>query len=72
VIFFQLNLRVHQNKFFKKGGIQEKQGKWRTTDSIFWKWANGETGDELVDANMRELNTTAWMSNRGRQNVASY
>ncbi len=70
--FFQLNLRVHQNKFFKKGGIQEKQGKWRTTDSIFWKWANGETGDELVDANMRELNTTAWMSNRGRQNVASY
>lgn len=26
----------------------------------------------LVDANMRELAATGWMSNRGRQNVASY
>lgn len=26
----------------------------------------------LVDANMRELSATGFMSNRGRQNVASY
>jgi hypothetical protein len=26
----------------------------------------------LVDANMRELSMTGFMSNRGRQNVASY
>jgi deoxyribodipyrimidine photo-lyase len=32
----------------------------------------GHTGDDLVDANMQELNATGWMSNRGRQNVASY
>jgi deoxyribodipyrimidine photo-lyase len=25
-----------------------------------------------VDANMRELNETGWMSNRGRQNAASF
>jgi deoxyribodipyrimidine photo-lyase len=36
------------------------------------KWSTGNTGDELVDANMRELLATGWMSNRGRQNVASY
>merc|ERR1719155_353330 len=36
------------------------------------KWKAGQTGDELVDANMRELSATGFMSNRGRQNVASY
>merc|ERR1712014_47386 len=35
-------------------------------------WKNGCTGDSLVDANMRELSATGFMSNRGRQNVASY
>lgn len=32
----------------------------------------GRTGYPLVDACMRELNTTGFMSNRGRQNVASF
>ena len=32
----------------------------------------GRTGHPLVDANMRELALTGWMSNRGRQNVASF
>lgn len=35
-------------------------------------WSSGTTGDQLVDANMQELLLTGWMSNRGRQNVASY
>ena len=30
------------------------------------------TGVPFVDANMRELRLTGWMSNRGRQNVASF
>ena len=38
----------------------------------FNKWRNGETGQEFIDANMVELNSTGFMSNRGRQNVASY
>jgi deoxyribodipyrimidine photo-lyase len=38
----------------------------------FVNWAAGTTGDAFVDANMRELNQTGWMSNRGRQNVASF
>ncbi|KAG7162617.1 Cryptochrome DASH-like 2 [Homarus americanus] len=33
---------------------------------------NGQTGVPFVDANMRELKETGWMSNRGRQNVASF
>merc|ERR1712013_504194 len=34
--------------------------------------ADGRTGVPFVDANMRELKLTGWMSNRGRQNVASF
>jgi deoxyribodipyrimidine photo-lyase len=32
----------------------------------------GKTGQPFIDANMRELAATGFMSNRGRQNVASY
>ena len=32
----------------------------------------GMTGIPLIDACMRELGTTGFMSNRGRQNVASF
>lgn len=39
---------------------------------MFWRWAEGQTGIPFVDANMRELNQTGFMSNRGRQNVASF
>ena len=35
-------------------------------------WINGKTGVDFVDANMIELKLTGFMSNRGRQNVASY
>jgi len=39
---------------------------------MFDLWAIGKTGVPFVDANMRELTATGWMSNRGRQNVASF
>lgn len=70
--FFQFQLQKHGSKFFKRGGIQEKEIAYRNNIDVFWKWINGTSGDELVDANMRELQSTGWMSNRGRQNVASY
>ena len=36
------------------------------------KWIEGRTGEPFVDANMIELKLTGFISNRGRQNVASY
>lgn len=39
---------------------------------LFKKWTEAQTGDDFIDACMNELNLTGWMSNRGRQNVASY
>lgn len=41
-------------------------------ENLFTQWANGKTGEPFIDANMQEFNATGWMSNRGRQNVASY
>ena len=38
----------------------------------FERWTEGRTGDALVDAGMRELSSTGYLSNRLRQNVASY
>ena len=38
----------------------------------FEAWVEGRTGVPFVDANMRELKMSGWMSNRGRQNVASF
>lgn len=36
------------------------------------KWIQGKTGAPIVDAHMREIAATGYMSNRGRQNVASF
>jgi deoxyribodipyrimidine photo-lyase len=36
------------------------------------QWIKGETNEDFVNANMNELRLTGFMSNRGRQNVASY
>lgn len=36
------------------------------------RWIDGQTGAPFVDASMRELKHTGFMSNRGRQNVASF
>ncbi len=38
----------------------------------FNRWCAGHTGQPLVDAGMRELAATGWLSNRMRQIVASY
>ncbi len=38
----------------------------------FEHWCSGTTGESIVDAGMRELNATGYLSNRLRQVVASY
>ena len=45
--------------------------KWMFDAEKFERWRQGQTGQPFIDANMRELLLTGWMSNR-RQNVASY
>ncbi|KEZ93318.1 cryptochrome/photolyase family protein [Nonlabens ulvanivorans] len=45
---------------------------WRNNEAEFEKWKNGQTGYAIVDAGMRELNTTGYMHNRVRMLVASF
>ena len=45
---------------------------WRNNEEEFDAWCKGETGYPLVDAGMRELNSTGFMHNRVRMVVASF
>lgn len=45
---------------------------WRNNSEEFAAWCAGRTGYPMVDAGMRELNTTGYMHNRVRMVVASF
>ena len=60
------------NAIFQPGGIKGETPAARPDRRLFEKWREGRTSQPFIDANMRELLLTGWMSNRGRQNVASY
>ncbi|MBE9033173.1 DASH family cryptochrome [filamentous cyanobacterium LEGE 11480] len=70
--YFRLIGAKHGEQLFKIGGLQNLMLPWKTDTQRFEQWKNGKTGLPLVDANMRELAATGFMSNRGRQNVASF
>ena len=71
--FFRLMAKKHGNTIFQKGGIkQEERNELTDNLSLFKIWSEGRTGIPFIDAAMRELNTTGFMSNRARQNVASF
>jgi len=71
--YFRFMMKKYQNKLFQKFGIQDKELHLKpVVQSILNDWINGQTGVDFVDANMIELKQTGFMSNRGRQNVASY
>lgn len=60
------------NAIFKIDGIQNRDYQWSQDKKAIQEWVNGTTAEPFVNANMLELQQTGWMSNRGRQNVASY
>lgn len=70
--YFKYVSLKHGSQIFKLEGILQKEYDWSTNKSLIDKWINGETKSDFVNANMIELKETGWMSNRGRQNVASY
>ena len=46
--------------------------KWENNERLFAAWCAGRTGFPIVDAGMRQLNTTGWMHNRVRMIVSSF
>jgi deoxyribodipyrimidine photo-lyase len=71
--YFRFMMKKYSNKFFQQSGIQDKGISVNKHNiKLLESWINGTTGVDFVDANMLELKLTGFMSNRGRQNVASY
>lgn len=70
--FFKYISLKHGDKIFSIGGILDKEYSWKTDMDLVSKWIHGRTDQPFVNANMIEFKKTGWMSNRGRQNVASY
>lgn len=70
--FFKFFAKKHGNGIFFLGGTVGSDKKWAHFQPSIDAWKEGRTGYPLVDANMRELAATGFMSNRGRQNVCSF
>jgi len=58
---------VSENFHRKYDGIE-----WRNDEQDFRKWCRGRTGYPMVDAGMRQLNSTGYMHNRVRMVAASF
>lgn len=71
--YFILVAEQSLKKIYSIKGIQDKKAKLYTNDiQKFEQWCSGKTEHPFINANMKELLATGYMSNRGRQNVASY
>ena len=70
--YFHFVCAKHGDRVFHVSGLRGLTIDWQQDWERFNAWCEGNTGYPLVDANMRELAATGFMSNRGRQNVASF
>lgn len=69
--YFHWYLTLHQSRLFTFDGVKQVKPETSFEQPKFTRWCEGTTGYPIVDACMRQLNQTGYMSNRGRQLVAS-
>lgn len=69
--YFQWYSHNHQQKLFRFKGIKNKSPNTSFYPERFKRWCHGNTPYPIVNACMNQLNQTGFMSNRGRQLVAS-
>ncbi len=70
--YFRFQFIKHKEKFFYKTGIGNILKNTNLDFERFKIWKEAKTNSDFINANMIELNETGFMSNRGRQNVASF
>lgn len=70
--YFKFVMLKYGRNLFLKHGIKKMKSPTYLNLQKFELWKEGKTGNDFIDANMLELKNTGFMSNRGRQNVASY
>ncbi|AGM26124.1 putative deoxyribodipyrimidine photolyase protein [Spiroplasma syrphidicola EA-1] len=66
------NAQLYQQWNFSDNWNKKMTIKWTNNSDWFEKWKKGETGFALVDAGMKQLNTTGIMHNRARMVCASF
>ncbi len=70
--YFRWLMRRFGRQLFLRHGLQPPCPAPGHDAEAFARWRRGETGEPWIDAGMRELAATGFLSNRMRQNVASY
>lgn len=69
--YFYWYADTHQQKLFLFQGIGAHKPSTQYNKERLQQWQNGETAYPIVNACMKQLKATGYMSNRGRQLVAS-
>ena len=70
--FYQMIASTHPNCHIESIKPIYDDISWEGTDDHFNAWCDGKTGFPIIDAAMRQLNTTGLMHNRCRMIVASF
>lgn len=69
--YFYWYAMTHQQNLFLFQGISDKKPLTRHQQQRLEQWQQGKTAYPIINACMQQLNHTGYMSNRGRQLVAS-
>lgn len=69
--YFYFVHKKYDNRIFNQEGLAQYHHTSHKPHYIT-AWKEGKTGYPLIDANIRQLVQTGYMSNRGRQNVANF
>jgi deoxyribodipyrimidine photo-lyase len=70
--FFLWTAQRHGASFGALGGLQNRRIDAIADRELFMRWCRGRSGHPLIDAQLNELMSTGYLSNRGRQWVASH
>lgn len=70
--YFRHACKYFKDQFFAKSGVHNNNWNDQQRAGDFESWRKGITEQDFVNANMVELKETGFMSNRGRQNAASF
>ena len=69
--YYQFYAHRHGKRLFDLSGIKTSKPATSFYPERFQKWCHGNTPYPIVNACMKQLNSSGYMSNRGRQLVAS-
>jgi deoxyribodipyrimidine photo-lyase len=71
--YHRFMVKKYGDRVFAEGGMKRDNSQtWEHDWKKFERWTGGETSNAFINANMVELRETGYLSNRGRQNIASY